>query len=539
MKNKTDLYDEEKNNGQLLQEVGELRAQVCKLEADARMLRATEETLRESEEKYRALVENISELIYIIDTNGIVTYISPVVSLLGDHKPEDIVGRSFSDFIHPEDLAGLIESFQRVLAGDLHPSEFRVLRKSGDYLWVRSASRPIIRNGEVVGLRGVLTDISDNKRVEEALRESEERYRSLFENANDTIATFTLDNVLTSINRGGERMFGLSREDLIGQPAYKLATSASNALIEERTRRFLAGDKPASSTFELDLVHRDGHIIPIEARTRAIRDRQGNPIGFQGVYRDISAKRELERQRGDFLAMLAHDIKNPLAAILGYVDLLEQENTDHRASSEDEFIQRIRENAQSILSLVTNYIDIARAEAGNVVLQRSPLSIATVLRRVVQQYAGIAQRHHVSLLLHTADNLPLLIGDGMALERIFANLVRNALKFTPETGQITISAVHDQTPNVGTRSGVSVAEVSTNNGGIVVEVTDTGPGIAANDLPFIFQKYRQALSSRSQDGTGLGLFVVKTFVEAHGGHVEVESTLGMGSCFRVVLPVVS
>jgi len=498
-----------------------------------------ETALRESEEKYRELVENISELIYIVDATGAVTYISPVVSLLGNHRPEEIVGRSFGDFIHPDDLAGLIESFQRVLAGDLHPSEFRVRRKSGDYLWVRSASRPIVRNGEIVGLRGVLTDISESKRVEEALRESEERYRSLFENANDAIATFTLDNVLTSVNRGAERMLGWSREELIGQHSSKVASAASIALVEERTRRFLAGDKPASSAFEAELIHKDGHVIPSEARTRAIRDRTGKPIGFQGIYRDISVKKALERQRSDFLAMLAHDIKNPLAAILGYVDLLEHEHADHPVSLEDEFIQRIRENAQSILSLVTNYIDIARAEAGNVVLQRMPLSIAMVLRRVVQQYAGIAQRHRLLLAVDIAEELPMVAGDGMLLERVFTNLIRNALKFTPETGQITVRA-HPwrNTEENGSAYTQSPTSPSAREG-VTVEVTDTGPGIAPEEIPLLFQKYRRATPTRTQDGSGLGLFIVKTFVEAHGGWVEVDSALGGGACFRVVLPVES
>jgi PAS domain S-box-containing protein len=493
--------------------------------------------LRESEEKYRDLVENISELIYIVDSAGTITYISPVVSVLGDHKPEEVIGHPFDEFIHPDDRAGLIESFQRVLAGDLHPSEFRVRKKSGGYLWVRSASRPILHNGEVVGLRGVLTDISDSKRVEEALRESEERYRSLFENANDAIATFTLDNVLTSVNRGGERMVGRSREEIIGQPAQKMASPASTALIEERTRRFLAGDKPPSSTFEIELIHKDGHIVPTEARTRAIRDRQGNPIGFQGILRDISAKKALERQRSDFLAMLAHDIKNPLAAILGYVDLLQQETAEEAVTPETEFVQRIRENAQAILSLITNYLDFARVETGEFVLQKTHVALDVILRRVIQQYAGIAQRHHVALTLEVDDKLPSLQADGIVLERIFSNLVRNALKFTPETGHVTVRAQQQYASPEATFEDGTDLPAPLRAHGIVVEVRDTGPGIAPDVHPFLFHKYRYSSAGRNQDGTGLGLFIVKSFVEAHGGRIEVESTLGSGSCFRVVLPV--
>ena len=499
----------------------------------------TESALRESEEKYRDLVENISEMIYVVDVTGMLTYISPVVIPLGGYTPEEIVGRPFAEFIHPDDLPELMEDFQRTIAGVTRPSEFRVRKKSGEFLWSRSASRPIIRKGEVVGLRGVLTDISENKQVEEALRESEARYRNLFENANDAIATFTLDSVLTSFNRGAERMLGWTREEVIGQHARKLSTSASMQVVEERTRRFLAGNKPASSTFEAELIHKDGHIIPVEARTRAIRDRSGQPIGFQGIYRDISVKKTLDRQRGDFLAMLAHDVKNPLAAILGYVDLLQHEATTPTPSPEGEFVQRIRENAQTTLSLITNYLDLARVEAGAFVLQKSLFPIDMILQRVVQQYAGVAQRHHVTITLDISEKLPLLTADGMALERVFSNLVRNALKFTPETGHITVRAQqwseHAETGE--DRHPALPSPVHTS--GIVVEVIDTGPGIPPEDKPLLFQKYRHTTAVRNQDGTGLGLFIVKTFVEAHGGRVEIESTLGSGACFRIVLPIAS
>jgi len=498
-----------------------------------------EAALRESEEKYRDLVENITDIIYVVDATGTLTYISPVVKILGDYTPEEVVGHSFPEFIHPEDLPILMESFRQTLTGNLHPSEFRVLRKSGGSLWVRSASRPILRDGEVIGLRGVLTDITERKQTEEALRESEQRYRNLFENANDAIATLTLDSVITSFNRGAERMLGWSRDEVIGQHARKTATPASVALADERTRRFLAGDKPSSSTFEAELLHKDGHIIPVEARTRAIRDRNGKPIGFQGIYRDVSTKKALEKQREDFLAMLAHDIKNPLAAILGYLDLLAQVRRTDVPTPEQDFLVRIRDNALTINALIANYLDLARTEAGQFALQKSAQSLTPILQRVVHQYVGVAQRRHLTLTLDLSEDLPALIADRTALERAFTNLVRNALTCTPETGHITVTARrwnagHDYN---GTALSVTVPSSLSDKDGVMVEVSDTGPGIASDEIPLLFQKYRRTSASRNQEGTGLGLFIVKTVVEAHGGHVEVESQLGSGSCFRVILPL--
>ena len=498
-----------------------------------------EGALRESEEKYRDLVENISDSIYIVDTTGTLTYMSPVVKNLGDFTPEEITGHPFAEFIHPEDLPAVEESFQQMLAGSLHPREFRVLRKSGDYIWVHSENRPIVQDGQIIGLRGILTNITDRKQAEDALRESEQRYRNLFENANDAIATFTLDTVLTSFNGGAERMSGWSRDEVVGRHVSKISTPASVALAEERTRRFLAGDKPKSSTFDVELIHKNGHIVPVEARTRAIRDRNGKPIGFQGVYRDISAKKALDKQREDFLAMLAHDIKNPLTAILGYLDLFNQTLATTGATPERDFLVRIRDNALTINSLIANHLDLARAEAGQLVLQKSTLPLAPILQGIVQQYMGIAQRHHLTLTLELGENLPPLKADRISLERVFTNLVRNALKFTPETGRITVTAQRWQNnngPNGATTVVTSLFPFPEQEG-VIIEVSDTGPGIAPDEIPLLFQKYRRLSTARNQEGTGLGLFIVKTLVEAHGGHVEVESQLGSGSCFRVILPL--
>ena len=124
--------------------------------------------------------------------------------------------------------------------------------------------------------------------LKEALKESERRYHNLFENANDAIATLSRDGKITSVNRGAERMLGWPRSELIGEHYSKIVTPASVTVVEERTRRYFAGNKPSSSTFEAELVHKDGSVVLVEARTRAIHDRDGTLIGFQGIYRDIT-----------------------------------------------------------------------------------------------------------------------------------------------------------------------------------------------------------------------------------------------------------
>jgi len=310
---------------------------------------------------------------------------------------------------------------------------------------------------------------------------------------------------------------------LIGHHYRKFVTPATLALSEEHTRRALAGEK-LPPIFEAEMMRKDGSVVPIESRTRFIRDKEGKPIGFQGIYRDITARKALERQRAELFAMLTHDMRNPLTAILGYLDILSEETEGRRSAGEDDILQRLKDNALTIHSLIANYLDLIKVEAGKLVLQKTPQALSSILRRVGEQYDALARRRHLTMTLELpAQELPLIAGDALALERVFANLVHNALKFTPATGQVV----------------VSVRQRPDGPGGIVVEVRDTGPGIAPEELPSLFVKYHRTAATRHQEGTGLGLFIVKTLVEAQGGQVEVESRPGQGTCFRILLPAVS
>jgi PAS domain S-box-containing protein len=166
-------------------------AQLCRMQEDweSRVREGTtehkhiEEALRRSEEKYRDLVENINDIIYSIDENGQITYISPAVKYLSGYYPSELIGKNFRDLVFKDDLQPLEESFQRTLSGILEPFEFRFLNKFGKIQWLHSSSRPIIRDGSIVGLQGVITDITDRKKVEEDFKRSREKFHKIFQNS--------------------------------------------------------------------------------------------------------------------------------------------------------------------------------------------------------------------------------------------------------------------------------------------------------------------------------------------------------------------
>lgn len=254
-------------------------------------------------------------------------------------------------------------------------------------------------------------------------------------------------------------------------------------------------------------------------RQRVLQELQAAEERYRHLFENAKA---LEQQRSEFLALLTHDIKNPLTVILGHADLLLEEAKEQGVEDKEreDSLLWMKSSALTVLSLVENYLDLSRLEEGQRTLAQVPVRLNELLGRVRQQYKAEAQQRRIALELDLQKELPVIAGDSLALERVFANLISNALKFTPAGGIITISSASHQ-------------------GEAVTTVADNGPGIAPEELPFIFDKYRRTASAGQRKGTGLGLFIVKTLVEAHSGRVEVQSALGQGTCFSVFLPIAS
>jgi PAS domain S-box-containing protein len=268
---------------------GDIRVVVSARNVTERKL--TEEALRESEENYRTLVENLNDVIYVHDASGIVTYISPVVETFGGYKPEEIVGRPFADFVHPDDLPALLVSFQKTLAGHLEPSEFRAIAKSGEVRWVRSSGRPIVKGGRVVGLRGVLTDISARKRAEQ-------QTAALLEVAKDISGTLNLPELLYRVEkRAVEALSCTAMMTFFWDTQHDRFTLASqygfpDAALPELRECCLPADKQFETlakgqTFVLQVEpHPSGH-CPTWFLKLGVRSLLGSPLRIRGKLRGI------------------------------------------------------------------------------------------------------------------------------------------------------------------------------------------------------------------------------------------------------------
>ncbi len=292
-----------------------------------------EDELRKSEEEYRLLVENINDALYITDEKGLFIYMSPVIEKISGYHPSELIGRPFSDFLHPEDLPRIFENFQRVLSGKNGQGEYRILCKSGKYLWVKTNSQPFVKGNQVVGLRGVLNDvserklaqealqeaygelenrvrertaelaetnrklrkeISERKQAEETLQESEEQLRTVLESSVEGIITINEQGIVESFNPAAERMFGYSASEILGKNISMLVPEPHHSEHDGYLKNYLETNKKKiiGTRCEVDAQHKDGTIFPIELSVS-----EAFLVGrrlFTGIVHDIIERRKTE-----------------------------------------------------------------------------------------------------------------------------------------------------------------------------------------------------------------------------------------------------
>ncbi len=235
--------------------------------------------------------------------------------------------------------------------------------------------------------------------------------------------------------------------------------------------------------------------------------------------RRVEKGEEVNKIKVQLVSALAHDIKNPLGVIMGYAEAVASSLRNRAESQQNlEALQRIQDNAERIVKLVTGFLDASKVESGRVEVVRQPVQVNLLIREVCQQEMGDLQNKNLSLSLDLDDHLPEISGDAGQIERVVWNLVGNAIKFTPMGGKIAVA------------SRVEDSHVR-------LDVRDTGKGIPKDELPLLFSEFRRSKGSAKIEGSGLGLFIVKTVVEAHGGKASVESEEGKGSTFSVKFPI--
>lgn len=351
----------------------------------------------------------------------------------------------------------------------------------------------------------------------ERLRQSEEENRAILNNVIDGIITIDDSGTILRFNPAAEKIFGYTHEEAVGQNVTILMSEPHRSQHNNYIKNYLTTGKARIIGIgrEVQGRRKDGSLFPLDLAVGEMR-LDGRRM-FTGVLRDISDRKALERQKSDFYAMVTHDIKSPLTVIMGYAEML-LEDEGRLDGQSKEMAEGIGENAERILGMLEEFLTISRLESGKFVTNLAPEDIPGVVSSVYKQFLPIAQKKNIRLETEVADDMGISCIDRRYLGRAVSNLVQNALKFTGEGGEVKIKAART-------------------DGFFVISVSDTGSGIPAGELGRIFEKYYRSPNASSVKGSGLGLAIVKTITEAHGGRVEVESEEGKGSTFRIFIPV--
>jgi len=480
--------------------------------------RRSEEALRASEARYRALVESSPDGIGI-HQDGRVVFINPAgARLLGAQGPDELVGKSVMDLLHPDYREVVRERIQRSLATGqpAPPLTEKFIRLDGTVIDIEVTAVPIIWEGRPA-MQVVFRDITERKRMEEELKASEERYRDLFENANDGIYILDRAGRIVSFNRKAEEITGYTVEEVRGQ-SYTLFLPPGPERKKAR-RAFLKNMRGQPDKTELTIIRKDGREVILELSTRPIWQ-GGQIVGIQGIARDITERKELERLKSDFISTVSHELRTPLTSIKGYVDLVLAGDVGPLTPEQKEFLTIVSQNTTRLTELINDLLEIERLESGKIEFEFAELDLAEVLENVARSLHVNAEQKGLEFLTEIPSGLKVR-GDRDRLTQVFLNLLSNAIKYTP-AGTVELRA-HQE------------------DDAVVVEVRDTGIGLSESDLQKLFQKFFRSDNPyvRKVGGTGLGLSIAKAIVERHGGTITVTSQLGQGSTFTVRLPALA
>ena len=504
---------------------------ICLLATDTTANHRSASSMDEARIAYQALADDLPLNVIHKDLAGRRTFANRRYCELHGVTPEAVLGKTDFDLFPIEIARKYAEDDRRVIeTGDvLHDIEETVL---GDHeVRIIDRVKSPIRNelGEIVGVQVLFWDVTDGVAAKQALRASEAHYQSLVESL--PLSVFRKDDKFRFV-------FGNKRFcETIGIPVEKFSGKTDFELFPDQfATKFRRDDVEiltAGVTIEdvEEIVQPDGQRYYIQTLKCPVRDAEGQIIGIQGMFWDVSDRKRAEealrhakeaadaasKAKSDFLANMSHEIRTPMNAVIGMTELLLDTNL---TTNQREYLSIVHESGESLLTLINDVLDFSKIEAGRLELDRAPFDIRETLGDTMKSLAVRASRASLELAFEVSRDVPqMLIGDYARLRQVVVNLIGNAIKFTPQ-GEVVLTVSCESRDEAGVRLHFSV--------------TDTGIGIPADKFDCIFEEFQQVDSSttRTYGGTGLGLAISSRLVELMQGRIWVESELGEGSTFH-------
>jgi two-component system sporulation sensor kinase A len=471
--------------------------------------RQQEEKLRVSEELYKLISENAQDTISYISPDGICRYVSPPIRELLGYDPEEMIGRNCKAYFHPDDLE-LLESAALTHFSEVELITHRLRHKNGNYIWLESVLK-IIRDqqGIVEKIISVSRDISERKLAEEELRRQEERYRELVEHSPDGVIISSKGNLLYVNNTAVQLLGGTSKEEVLqhSNVFIHLGSVKSAQIGLEQVEQ-----GHASELVEQKLIRLDGRIIDVEVKSLPTIYQQESAV--HTIIRDISERKKTQELlksseklniAGQLAAGIAHEIRNPLTSLKGFLKLIQS-----GSGGKKEHFDIMHDEMDRIEMIVSELLVLAKPDQGTAFRE---IDLTILLKQVVTLLESQAIMSNVQIeAVYQAEPLKV-IGDENQLKQVYINIIKNGIEAMLDGGVISIEAYQQ-------------------NSQTKVRIIDQGDGIPAESIPRLGEPFY----TTKQNGNGLGLMVSYKIIEHHGGQIHIQSEQGKGTTFEINIP---
>ncbi len=507
------------------------------------------EALAKSDKKFQTLARVSPVGIFHTNAEGHCTYVNEYWCRLTGLNPNEALGDSWLDALHPEDINKVHEEWNTSVTENRNfKLEYRFLHPNGHEIWVLGQSRAEKdEHNNIIGFVGSITDITERKYSELALQKSEHDVHTILDNMVDTFYQTNSEGKIVMVSQSIKELLGYDVLEI--QDKY-LADFYANPAGRKQFLKYLKDHNGHAINYEAILLHKDGRNIWVSTNAHYSYDDVGHITGVEGVAHDITAhkiaeqtmqdiNRKLEirveeqtrehqeardiaeranRAKSEFLSRMSHELRTPMNAILGFGQLLQSDDENNLSEENMDYLNEILNAGNHLLELINEVLDLSRVESGTVKLNMDTLPPAVIIAECVSLINPIADKHGIKLV-NRCEEIPdvRIKADRTRLKQILINLMTNAVKYNNAKGSVKLSCEY------------------IDSGRLRINVSDTGPGIPEDQQERMFKPFERLDDNSAVEGTGIGLTVTRRLIEMMGGKVGVDSSPGRGSTFWIEL----
>jgi PAS domain S-box-containing protein len=484
-----------------------------------------EEALKKNEEQFRSLVYNSSELMLLMDLEGITIYISPQCQQITGYPESKFLNKKMPEIIHPEDVTQVQKSWETIVykGENLYNLEYRIIDNESKVRWLSHTATVVRTDDKVIGIQSIIRDITSPKMAEQALKVSEEKYRTMLNASPDGILITNLKGIITEVSEIGLQLFGTNNPgDLIGKHFLRFVPPEEKGTVKEIIEKTM--NEGLSQNIEIMARKKHLGLFLCETSSTLIQGPDGAPFSFMIIIRDISSRKKLEKKQihadrmaslGEMASGIAHEINQPLNTISFVVDNIIME-LSNLSNDQKSYINRKTDKIFDNISRIRNIIDHVRAFSrshDDFILSSFKIndSIKNAVSLISEQFR------------HLGINLQLILERDIKFEQVILNMLSNAKDALLEKANI-LSAPYEMKMSIK-----SFYE----NQNVIVEITDNGTGINDEDIEHITLPFYT--TKDSDKGTGLGLSISYQIIREMHGSIEISSKIFEGTTFKIIL----